>query len=253
MNTTIDKKEIEFFSKFNKEWWDLEGPLAALHKLTDSRVKFVLRNVSRITEEKNLYPLLNLKCIDIGCGGGILAERLKRLGGNVTGIDISKKAIKVATDHAKKSKLDIHYECNSTSSFLKKNKRIKFDIVIASEVIEHVENRLKFLSDLSKIVKDNGLVILTTLNKSITSAIFGKFLAENFLKIIPQGSHDIEKFVAPETLVKEGKKFNIYFDDLVGFAPTFTISSFFKRKIHSFKTTSYPIVNYGIAGLKINQ
>ena len=88
---------------------------------------------------------------------------------------------------------------------MKKNKHIKFDVVIASEVIEHVENRLKFLSDLSKIVKNNGLVILTTLNKSIASTIFGKFLAENFLKIIPQGSHDIEKFVAPETLLKKEK------------------------------------------------
>ena len=242
-----------FFSKFHKEWWDVEGPLSALHKLTDSRVKFILRNTSRITSNKNFYPLSELKCIDIGCGGGILSERLRRLGGNITGIDVSKKAIKVAIEHAKKSNLDIHYECNSTSSFLKKHKHTKYDVVIASEVIEHVDNRIKFLSDLSKIAKENGLVILTTLNKSIISTIIGKFLAEDLLKIIPPGSHDVEKFVAPKQLMKEGKKFNIFFDDLAGFSPTFTLSSIFKKKIHGFRTTSNPLVNDGIAGLKISQ
>ena len=253
MDTTIDKKEIEFFSKFTKEWWDTEGPLGALHKLTDSRVKFILRNTSRIAVKNNFYPLSGLKCIDIGCGGGILSERLKRLGGTITGIDISKKAINVAIEHANKSKLDINYESISTSSYLKKYKNVKFDVVIASEVIEHVDNRMEFLSDLSKIVKENGLVILTTLNKSITSIIIGKFVAENILKIVPKGSHDIEKFVTPEKLIQEAKEFDIFFDDLTGFSPTFTLSSIIERKIHSFKTTSYPIINYGIAGLKVTQ
>ncbi len=252
MNTIIDKKEIEFFSKFKNEWWDLEGPLNALHKFTDVRVNFILRNISRISNNGIFYPLSNLNIIDIGCGGGILAERLCRLGGNITGIDTSKKAIHVASEHAKNSNLKINYMCESTSTFLKKYKKKKFDVLIASEVIEHIEDRVSFLSDLSKIIRKNGLVIITTLNKSIKSAIIAKFLAENVLNIVPKGSHDFEKFVKPEQLIKEGKDFNIFFDDLTGFAPIFSLSSIFERKIDSFKITTNTSINYGLAGLKIN-
>ena len=253
MNTTIDKKEIEFFSNLSEHWWNVDGPLSSLHKLADVRIEFILRNIARITEKSKVLPLQNLECIDVGCGGGILSERLKRLGGNITGIDSSKQSIDVANDHAKKSNLKIKYECISTSKFLKKYNNLKFDVVIASEVIEHVNNRSKFLSDLSNLLKDRGLIIITTLNKSFPSIILAKIFAENILKIIPKGTHDVEKFVTPEKLIYEAKQHNIIFDDLVGFAPIFSLKSIFERKIKRFKIITNPIINYGIAGLKINQ
>ena len=252
MNTTIDKKEIEFFSNLSKHWWDLDGPLGSLHKLADVRIEFILRNITRINQKSRILPLQYLKCIDVGCGGGILSERLKRLGGNITGIDTSKEAIDVANTHAKKSKLEINYEYISTSKFLKKYNNLKFDVVIASEVIEHVNDRSKFLSDLSNLLKDRGLIIITTLNKSFPSIILAKIFAENFLKIIPKGTHDVEKFVTPEKLTHEAKLHNIILDDLVGFAPIFSFESIFEKKIKKFKIVSNPIINYGIAGLKIN-
>ncbi len=252
-NTTIDEKEIEFFSNLSKHWWNVDGPLGSLHKLADVRIEFILRNISRVAKKKNLLPLQSLKCIDVGCGGGILSERLKRLGGNITGIDTSNQAIDVAKEHAKKGNLKINYKCISTSKFLQSYKNLKFDVVIASEVIEHVNNRAKFLSDLSDLLKDGGLLIITTLNKSFASIILAKFFAENIFKIIPKGTHDIEKFITPEKLTYEAKKYNIILDDLVGFAPIFSLKSIFSKKIKRFELISNPVINYGIAGLKINQ
>ena len=253
MNTTIDEKEIEFFSNLSKHWWDFDGPLGSLHKLADVRIEFLLRNIARIKKNKKMLPLQYLNCIDVGCGGGILSERLKRLGGNITGIDTSNQAIDVAKEHAKKSNLKINYKCISTSKFLKTHKDLKFDVVIASEVIEHVNNRSKFLHDLSNLLKDRGLIIITTLNKSLPSIVLAKYFAENILKIIPKGTHDIEKFVTPEKLIHEAKKYNIILDDLVGFSPIFSLKSIFSRKIKRFELVSNPIINYGIAGLKISQ
>ena len=123
-------------------------------------------------------------------------------------------------------------------------------MVIASEVIEHVDNRKQFISDLSKLTKNGGLVVITTLNKSIPSIIFAKFFAENIVRIIPKGTHDINKFITPRQLINDARPYNIFFDDIVGFSPTFSISSILKREINGFRITSNPIINYGIAGLK---
>ena len=252
MNTTIDKKEIDFFSKLTNEWWDLDGPLSSLHKFADVRIEFILRNIKRITKNLSNQSLKRLNCIDVGCGGGILSERLSRLVGNVTGIDNSKNLIDIAKNHSKKSKLNINYQCISTSNFLLKHKNTKFDIVVASEVIEHVDNRKIFLSDLSNMAKNGGLIIITTINKSIPSVVFAKYFAEDIIKIIPKGTHDINKFVRPKKLIDEGKNCRIFFDDLVGFSPNFSISSILSRRIKNFTITSNPTINYGLAGLKIN-
>ncbi len=251
MNTTIDKKEIDFFSNLSREWWNLDGPLSSLHQLTDVRIKFILRNALRINKDYESLPLKNLKCLDVGCGGGILAERLSRLGGNVTGIDASLNAINVAKFHGEKSRLDIDYECTSISNYLiKKNK--KFDLIIASEVIEHVNNRMLFMYELSKLAKLGSLIIITTINRNFVSNFFAKFVAENFLNLIPKGTHDINKFVSPETLVKEGKKFGIIFDDIAGFLPSVSLKTILNKKIDGFSLSSNSIINYGIAGIKIN-
>ena len=117
MTNTIDKKEIEQFSLISNKWWDQKGPFAALHKMSNVRIEFILRNAKRLINKKqtDTKPLNGLRCLDVGCGGGILSEPLKRLGAVVTGIDASDKAIVIAKDHALKSRLDITYKCTSTS------------------------------------------------------------------------------------------------------------------------------------------
>ena len=139
MTNTVDVKEIEQFSLLSNKWWDKSGPFSALHKLSNARIEFIKNNASRIISHKNLEVkfLEGIECIDIGCGGGILSERLSRLGARVTGIDASESSINVAKEHSFKSRLEIDYKCLTTSELLrsKKNKFLnKFDIVVASEV-----------------------------------------------------------------------------------------------------------------------
>ena len=121
MINTINKKEIEQFSSLSNKWWDKSGPFAALHKMSNARIEFVLKNSLRLTNKKasDIKPLNGLKCLDIGCGGGILSEPLCRLGGIVTGIDGSEMAIESAINHSKKSRLNIDYKCLSSSELIK--------------------------------------------------------------------------------------------------------------------------------------
>ena len=256
MTNTIDKKEIEQFSLISNKWWDQKGPFAALHRMSNVRIEFILRNAKRLINKKqtDTKPLNGLTCLDVGCGGGILSEPLKRLGAVVTGIDASDKAIVIAKDHALKSRLDITYKCTSTSDLIKvQNKNVfnKFDIVIASEIIEHVKDRQKFLFDISELSRFGGLVIFTTINKSILGVALGKYLAEHVLGVVPKGTHDYKKFISPNDLASEAEKHKIILDNFTGFAPTFNIKNLLDKEFGNFKLSSNLEVNYGAAGLNL--
>ena len=256
MTNTVDIKEIEQFSSLSNKWWDKSGPFSALHKMSDARIQFIRRNAIRIfNDNQNGFDFLRgIDCLDVGCGGGILSEKLKRLGANVTGIDASKSAINAAKEHAQKSRLEINYRCITTTELLKieEEKNLnKFDLVIASEVIEHVNDRKSFLSDISNLCRLGGLIVFTTINKSFLGVVFAKFFAENILKVIPAGTHDVEKFVSPETLCAEAKQHKILLDDFVGFAPTFKLEDVINKEFGNFILTSNLNVNYGAAGIRI--
>ena len=256
MTNTIDQKEIEQFSLISNKWWDQKGPFAALHKMSNVRIQFILRNAKRLINKKqtDTKPLNGLTCLDVGCGGGILSEPLKRLGAIVTGIDASDKAIVIAKDHALKSRLDITYKCTSTSDLIKaQNKNVfnKFDIVISSEIIEHVKDRQKFLFDISELSRFGGLVIFTTINKSILGVVVGKYIAENVLGVLPKGTHNYKKFISPNDLAYEAEKHKIILDNFTGFAPTFNIKNLLDKEFGNFKLSSNLEVNYGAAGLNL--
>jgi 2-polyprenyl-6-hydroxyphenyl methylase / 3-demethylubiquinone-9 3-methyltransferase len=256
MTNTIDKKEIEQFSSISNKWWDKTGPFAALHKMSNARIEFIKRNAFRVInkEQSEIQLLKGLNCLDVGCGGGILSEPLKRLGAIVTGIDASHKAIEVAKEHSLKSRLEITYKCTNTSDLIESKKEnfiSKFDIIIASEVIEHVNNRRKFLSDISKLSRPGGLIIFTTINKSILGVALGKYFAEYFIKVVPKNTHDHKKFISPKNLACEAEKHNIILDDFTGFIPTFNISNIINKEFGNFKLSSNLDVNYGAAGLNL--
>ena len=256
MTNTVDKKEIEQFSSLSNTWWEKSGPFSALHKMSNARIKFIIQNVSRIlNKDKTDINLLDgINCIDIGCGGGILSEKLNRLGARVTGIDASQSSIEVAKEHSIKSRLKINYKCISTSELIEseKGKVInKFDLVVASEVIEHVNNRKSFLSDISNLCRPGGLVVFTTINNSLIGVLFGKIFAENILKIVPVGTHDVQKFISPEMLSQEAIEQNIILDNFIGFTPTFKFKDVMNRQFGDFRLTSNLAVNYGAAGIKI--
>ena len=253
MTNTIDEQEIEQFSSLSNKWWDKLGPFSALHKMSNARIEFITRNSRRIISKNysDIKVLNGLKCLDIGCGGGILSEPMSRLGAIVTGIDASKMAIQSAIAHSRKSRLDIDFKCMSTGDLIKSSLDNQYDIIIASEVIEHVSNRALFLSDIAKLCKPGGLVVFTTINKSILGVLLGKFFAEEFIKVVPKGTHDPNKFISPNQLIKEAEKYKIILDDITGFIPTFNIKNILNKEFGEFKLSKNTEVNYGLAGINL--
>ena len=248
MTNTVDKREIEQFSLLSNQWWNKSGPFSALHKMSNARIEFIKISATRILNHLN-----GIKCLDVGCGGGILSERLARLGAQVTGIDASENAIKIANEHATKSRLEINYKCMSTGDLLKSNKKFfnNYDIVIASEVIEHVNNRNLFLSDISNLCRSGGIIIFTTINKSFMGIFLAKFLAESILRTLPRDTHDPDKFISPKQLSLEASKHNIILDTFTGFMPTFKIKEISKKQFGDFVLTPNLGVNYGASGIKL--
>ena len=256
MTNTADIREIEQFSLLSNRWWDKSGPFSALHKMSNARIEFIKNNANRIVnnEKTETKCVDGLECLDIGCGGGILSERLSRLGARVTGIDASESSINVAKEHSIKSRLEINYRCITTTDLLKNDKKKflnKFDIVIASEVIEHVNERKVFLSDISKLCRSGGLVVFTTINKSFLGIVLGKFFAENILNVVPKNTHNPEKFISPQELSSEAQEHNIILDNFVGFIPKFKIQNIINKEFGDFILSSNTQVNYGAAGIKL--
>jgi len=214
-SNTINKKEIEKFSKIAEEWWDPDGKFKPLHKFNPIRISYIKENIINTLKLKNNQnkPLRNIKILDIGCGGGLLSEPMTRLGADVIGIDASDRNINVAKLHAKKNHLNIKYLCTSPENLNIKN---KFDVILNMEIIEHVENVDFFLESCSKLLKKNGLMFVATINKTLKSYLFAIVGAEYVLKWLPIGTHDWEKFVKPENLVKILKKYDLKLDSLDG-------------------------------------
>jgi len=197
-NSTINKLEIEKFTELAEDWWNPHGKFKPLHKFNPIRIKYIKDFLIKHFKIKNKSnPLNNIEILDIGCGGGLLSEPLYRLGGNITGIDASRKNIKIAKLHSKKNNLKINYFCDSPESFKKKK---KFDVVLNMEIIEHVDDLNLFLKTCSKFLKEDGIMFIATLNKTFKSYIFAIIGAEYILRWLPIGTHDWEKFVEPKKL-----------------------------------------------------
>ena len=202
--TTINKEEIDKFSKIAEEWWDPEGKFKPLHIFNPLRIKYIKDSIIKHFKiKKKKLPLSGLKILDIGCGGGLIAEPMSRLGANITGIDASEKNIKIAKAHLKKNKLKINYKCASPENL---NQKENFDVILNLEIIEHVEDVELFLEKSSKLLKKDGLMFVATINKTLKSYLFAIIGAEYILRWLPIGTHDWENFVEPSKLILLGEK-----------------------------------------------
>ena len=221
-NNTINKKEIEKFSKIAEEWWNPEGKFKPLHKFNPIRISYIKENIIKTFQiETKKNPLKNIKILDVGCGGGLLSEPMCRLGAEVTGIDASNKNINVAKLHSKKNNLKINYICSSPEKLNVKN---KFDVILNMEIVEHVEDVNLFLKSCGNLLKKNGIMFVATLNKTLKSYLFAIVGAEYILRWLPIGTHEWEKFLKPEELISilknndfrldrlDGMKLNIFTD-----------------------------------------
>ena len=211
---TINKKEIDKFSKLADEWWDPEGKFKPLHNFNPVRLKYIKDTIiEKFGNKSKKLPLKDIKILDIGGGGGLLSEPLSRLGAKVTGIDASDRNIKIAKMHSEKSKLDIDYYCSSPDKFVPKE---KFDVVLNMEIVEHVENVDFFLFKSSELLRKNGLMFIATLNKTLKSFVFAIIGAEYILKWLPIGTHDWSKFLKPGDLIQICKNNSLNLNSLVG-------------------------------------
>ena len=233
--STIDKKEVEKFSKLAKEWWNPNGKFKPIHLFNPLRIEFIKdKLISHFKlNQKIQLPLKNINILDIGCGGGLLCEPLNRLGATVTGIDASKNNIEVAKLHSNEMNLNIDYIHCSPENLEFEN---KFDVILNMEVIEHVADTDLFMENCSKLIKKNGIMFVATINKNLKSYLFAIVGAEYILRWLPIGTHQWDKFLTPQELemIANKKKFTV--DEVIGMK-----FNFFLQK---WQKDSDPSVNY---------
>lgn len=212
---TLDKDEIKQFSKLANDWWNEEGSMSFLHSMSKVRTKYIKNSIVKhynISYKKKILD--SLEILDIGCGGGIASEPLARMGAKLTSIDESKELIDIAKIHAEAMNLKINYKNSNIDKILKSKK--KYDVIIVLELLEHVKNVSLFCELISKLIKPKGIIIVSTINRTILSKIIVIKIAEDFIKKIPNGTHHYEKFIKPLELKDYFHKAGLNIYDLKG-------------------------------------
>ena len=214
--STASAQEIARFTAMADAWWDPNGKFKPLHQINPLRIEYIRNLICQHHDRdpKGTKPLNKIKLLDIGCGGGLLCEPMQRLGATVTGIDAGKKNIAIASLHAKQSGLKINY-CHQLPEDLTKTKDT-FDVVLNMEVIEHVKNVDTFLKSSVSLVKPGGLMVLSTINRTMKSLILAKIGAEYILRWLPIGTHEWNKFLTPEELTNFGRKNSLLVEKIDG-------------------------------------
>ena len=214
--TTANPEEIARFTAMADAWWDPTGKFRPLHQLNPARIQFIKDNVCRHLDLDATadLPFKGLDVLDVGCGGGLLSEPMTRLGANMTSIDAGEKNVEIAKIHAAQSGLDIDYRNVLPEDLAREGKR--FDVVLNMEVIEHVADPELFMAASSSVLKDNGCMVLSTMNRNIKSLLLGKVAAEYLLRWLPVGTHDWKKFMKPSELARLVRPHGLEFTDLQG-------------------------------------
>lgn len=198
-SASIDPAEVAKFSAMAAEWWDPAGKFAPLHKFNPVRLQFIRDTAAKHFGRTGLRPFDGLTLLDIGCGGGLLAEPMSRLGFAVTGADASEKNVKTAMTHAAASGLGIAYRVTTAESLAEAG--LAFDVVLNMEVVEHVADLPGYLNACGRLVKPGGLMFVATLNKTLKSLALAKIGVEYVLRWLPPGTHDWNRFVKPDRLI----------------------------------------------------
>jgi len=199
---SIDPEEIAYFERLAHRWWDTEGPFWPLHRLNAFRVEYLRHWLcAALGRDPGCErPFADLRILDIGCGGGILSESMARLGAEVTGIDITEKNLQVARIHAEWSSLAIDYRLVSVEQLAKEG--VAFDIVLNMEVIEHVEHLPAFLTECAHLVRPGGLMVISTINRTLAAWFMAILGAEFILRWLPRGTHHYHKLVRPDEIAQ---------------------------------------------------
>ena len=202
----LDHEEVNKFDELAAKWWDMEGEFKPLHQINPLRVGFI----------KDRSILEGKKILDVGCGGGILAEALSELGANVTGIDASENTIGVAKSHSKSINSNVRFIQNTIEEFIASNPDEKFDVITCLEMLEHVPSPGEIIKNCSDILKKDGDIFFSTINRNPRSYLFAVIGAEYILNLLPKGTHDYEKFIKPSELAKWIREAGLNSEETIG-------------------------------------
>jgi 2-polyprenyl-6-hydroxyphenyl methylase / 3-demethylubiquinone-9 3-methyltransferase len=201
MTSSVDPADVARFAAVAEQWWDPAGKFAPLHQINPVRLAFV-RDVCLDhfgADTRTRAPFAGRRLLDVGCGGGLVAEPMTRLGFSVTGVDAAGESLEVARTHAETLGLAIDYRAATAEDLVAAGEG-PFDVVLALEVIEHVEGPAAFLANLASLMAPDGVMIVSTLNRTLRSLALGKIAAEYVLRWVPAGAHDWRKFLSPDEL-----------------------------------------------------
>ncbi len=200
-----DQAELDKFSQLAHRWWDPAGEFRPLHEINPLRLEWIDRHAA----------LAGKTVLDVGCGGGILAEAMARRGARVTGIDLSEKALKVAALHLSESRLEVDYQKVAAEDFAAAHPA-SFDVVTCMELLEHVPEPASMVAACASLVRPGGQVFFSTLNRNPKSYLFAVIGAEYVLGLLPKGTHDYQRFIKPSELARYSRENNLRPDELIG-------------------------------------
>lgn len=211
VHQNVSTEELEKFAALSEEWWDLDGKCRPLHDLNPVRVQFISDRVR----------LQNKKVLDIGCGGGILTESLAKRGANVTGIDMSMDVLQVAKEHAETNHLSkqLNYIRTTAEEYAEQTEMQEtFDIITCMELLEHVPDPLSLIKACRKLIKPNGHLFFSTINRTFKAYLLAIIGAEYALRLLPKGTHQYEKFIRPSELDQALREAHLTLKELAGMA-----------------------------------
>lgn len=207
----VDQHEIEKFEKMAQSWWDPHGDFRPIHLLNPLRLAYV-------AEKAN--GLFGKNVLDVGCGGGILSESMAQQGAMVTGIDMSKMPLDIARQHAVQNGLTIDYQQTTIEDFLRRHQAQqseKFDVITCMEMLEHVPDPLSIIQSCKALLKPNGVLFFSTINRTLKAYTLVIIGAEYVLKMLPKGTHEFEKFIKPAELLAWCDKAELQCQEMVGY------------------------------------
>ncbi|MBM3504089.1 MAG: bifunctional 2-polyprenyl-6-hydroxyphenol methylase/3-demethylubiquinol 3-O-methyltransferase UbiG [Alphaproteobacteria bacterium] len=236
LRTTIDPDEVDKFARLAETWWDPDGPFRPLHRLNPVRLEYIrsklIQHFGR--DSRSFLPFDGLRLLDLGCGGGLLAEPMARLGFTVVGADAAAENVRVARHHAANIGLAIDYVHSTAEELAQWGER--FDAILALEVVEHVSDVGTFAAACATMLKPGGALVLSTLNRTLRSYALGVVAAEYLLRWVPVGTHDWNKFLRPSELARALRGVGLELSDLTGMS--------FSPRSNQWRLTDDLTVNY---------